>query len=143
MDWTPEQISQLTRMWNDGLSTAEIGKRLGISKNAVVGKAHRLHLDSRPSPIKRVGPRPAIIPRQAPHPARQPAHTHSAPAPAREPTPPRVVELSSQTCRWPIGHPGDPGFHFCTERAIQGKPYCVEHAAMAYVKVKPKTGEAA
>lgn len=140
MDWTPEQITQLMALWNDGLSTAEIGKRLGISKNAVVGKAHRLHLNGRPSPIKRVGPRPTPVARPVAHP--RPA---APPAPVRPqpPAPPRVVELSSQTCRWPIGHPGDPGFHFCTERAIQGKPYCVEHAAMAYVKAKPKAGEAA
>ena len=140
MDWTPDQITQLTQLWRQGLSTAEIGKRLGISKNAVVGKAHRLHLDSRPSPIKRVGPRPAIV--------RQTVHTRpavpTAPAPARQPAPPqRVVELSTQSCRWPIGHPGDADFHFCTHRAIQGKPYCVEHSAVAYVKAKPKAGEAA
>jgi GcrA cell cycle regulator len=140
MDWTPEQINQLTRMWNDGLSTAEIGKRLGISKNAVVGKAHRLHLDSRPSPIKRIGPRPAMA-RSLVH-TRPAAPVAAAPAPAPRPAP-RVVELSSHSCRWPIGHPGDAGFHFCTARAIQGKPYCVEHAAVAYVKAKPKAGEAA
>jgi GcrA cell cycle regulator len=141
MDWTSEQITQLTQLWRDGLSTAEIGKRLGISKNAVVGKAHRLHLDSRPSPIKRVGPRPAIV-RHTTH--VRPAVPPAAPAPAPQPAaPPRVVELSNQSCRWPIGHPGDADFHFCTQRAIQGKPYCVEHAAVAYVKAKPKTGEAA
>jgi GcrA cell cycle regulator len=71
------------------------------------------------------------------------AHVH---APAPKPRPvvvPRVVELSNHACRWPIGHPGDQDFHFCTERAIVGKPYCAEHAAMAYIKVKPKAGEAA
>ncbi|MCA0451754.1 MAG: GcrA cell cycle regulator, partial [Proteobacteria bacterium] len=67
MDWTPEQISELTRLWGEGLTTAEIGKRLGISKNAVVGKAHRLNLPARPSPIRREGaggaPRP-VVPRR-------------------------------------------------------------------------------
>ncbi len=140
MDWTTEQIGQLTRLWSEGLSTAEIGKRLGISKNAVVGKAHRLHLNSRPSPIKRVGPRPAVV-RQPPH--IRPAAPAAASAPAPQPAPIRIVELSSQACRWPIGHPGDENFHFCTQRAIQGKPYCVEHSAVAYVKAKPKAGEAA
>jgi GcrA cell cycle regulator len=126
MDWTPEQITQLTQLWREGLSTAEIGKRLGISKNAVVGKAHRL---------------PAIV-RHTTH--ARPAVPAAAAAPAPQPAPPpRVVELSNQTCRWPIGHPGDADFHFCTQRAIQGKPYCVEHSAVAYVKAKPKAGEAA
>lgn len=141
MDWTPDQITQLTQLWREGLSTAEIGKRLGISKNAVVGKAHRLHLASRPSPIKRVGPRPTIV-RHTPH--VRPAMPVAAPAPAPQPVAqPRRVELSNQSCRWPIGHPGDEDFHFCTQRAIQGKPYCVEHSAVAYVKAKPKAGEAA
>jgi GcrA cell cycle regulator len=140
MDWTPEQIGQLTQLWSEGLSTAEIGKRLGISKNAVVGKAHRLHLSSRPSPIKRVGPRPTIVRQHAHHPR---LAAPVAPAPAPQPAPTRAVELSSQSCRWPNGHPGDENFHFCTQRAIQGKPYCVEHSAVAYVKAKPKAGEAA
>ena len=140
MDWTPEQIGQLTRLWSEGLSTAEIGKRLGISKNAVVGKAHRLHLNSRPSPIKRVGPRPAVV--RQPH-ACASRGSDGDLAPAPQPAPMRIVELSSQACRWPIGHPGDENFHFCTSRAIQGKPYCVEHSAVAYVKAKPKAGEAA
>ena len=67
MDWTDERISELTKLWNDGLSTAEIGKLLGISKNAVVGKAHRLRLAARPSPIRRMAVRPATprVPRVA------------------------------------------------------------------------------
>lgn len=51
--WTPELIQQLSALWKEGLSTAEIGRRLGVTKNAVVGKAHRLYLDPRPSPLKR------------------------------------------------------------------------------------------
>lgn len=153
MDWTPEQINQLTRMWNEGLSTAEIGKHLGISKNAVVGKAHRLHLAARPSPIRRTGPRPAVVRAPAqPRPVQQQQQqAQQSPAPRPVPAPvavarpaaPRVLELSSQTCRWPIGHPGDAGFRFCTEHALQGKPYCAEHSALAYVKKPAKAGEAA
>jgi GcrA cell cycle regulator len=145
MFWTPERINELTKLWNAGLTTSEIGMQLGISKNAVVGKAHRLHLSARPSPIKRSGrPRMAMRP-MAPRLPVSPA-VAGAPAPAprtRHVAPPRVVELSNHACRWPIGHPGEQGFHFCTERAVVGKPYCSEHAAMAYIKVKPKTGEAA
>jgi len=51
--WTPELTQQLSALWQEGFSTAEIGRRLGISKNAVVGKAHRLFLTPRPSPVKR------------------------------------------------------------------------------------------
>jgi GcrA cell cycle regulator len=158
MDWTPEQISDLTRLWGEGLTTAEIGKRLGISKNAVVGKAHRLHLPARPSPIKRTGPRPQVYrpstPRQpsaprAPSAPREPrvatqaAQTSAAAlrALANQPSAKRLpmMALSASTCRWPIGDPGDAEFHFCGERSLDGKPYCSSHAAIAYVKMKPRT----
>jgi GcrA cell cycle regulator len=64
MEWNDETIGRLRALWTEGLSTAEIGRRLGVSKNAVVGKAHRLNLSARPSPIRRDGlangePRPA------------------------------------------------------------------------------------
>ena len=142
MDWTPDQIGQLTRLWSEALSTAEIGKRLGISKNAVVGKAHRLHLNSRPSPIKRVGPRPAVVRQPHVRPTTA-APTVASSAPAPQPAPVRTVDLSWQAFRWPIGHPGEENFHFCKSRELQGKHYCVEHSAVAYVKAKPKAGEAA
>jgi GcrA cell cycle regulator len=154
MDWTPEQISELTRLWGEGLTTAEIGKRLGISKNAVVGKAHRLHLPARPSPIKRTGPRPQVfrqtatvrtsaprlsVPRAAP--VAQPTSAQALRALANQPSAKRLpmMALNSTTCRWPIGDPGDAEFHFCGENALDGKPYCSSHASIAYVKVKPKT----
>lgn len=149
MDWSPEQITELTRLWGEGLTTSEIGKRLGISKNAVVGKAHRLHLAARPSPIKRTGPRPAVFrttvklpgaPR-APRVARAPGE---APAPRPAPQPARWTgEVSNNICKWPIGHPGDADFTFCSDKALVGKPYCAEHCAVAFVKVKPKAGQAA
>ena len=161
MDWTPEQISELTRLWGEGLTTAEIGKRLGISKNAVVGKAHRLHLPARPSPIKRTGPRPQIFRQTAASRPSQPSAPRLPQAP-REPRIPTAAQqtsaaalkalanqpsakrlpmmaLSASTCRWPIGDPGDTEFHFCGERSLDGKPYCSAHASIAYVKMKPKT----
>ncbi|HYZ21769.1 MAG TPA: GcrA family cell cycle regulator, partial [Rhodopila sp.] len=57
MVWDEETIRLLRELWAEGLSTAEIGRRLGVSKNAIVGKAHRLDLDARPSPIRRDPPR--------------------------------------------------------------------------------------
>jgi len=108
--WTPELMEQLAVLWAEGHSTAEIGRRMGISKNAVVGKAHRLQLKPRPSPLKR--------------------------PPVR-----RVVGIVAPSCTWPLGHPGDSGFRFCGKRPLPGKPYCSEHAAMAYVR--PKSHNAA
>ena len=109
--WTSDLIQQLSVLWKQGLSTAEIGRRLGVTKNAVVGKAHRLLLDPRPSPLKR-------------------------------PPAPRVT-VAGPSCSWPTGHPGDKSFHFCGKRPLAGKPYCAEHAALAYVKPKEKSNAAA
>ena len=60
MVWDEQTISHLRDLWAQGLSTAEIGRRLGVSKNAIVGKAHRLDLDARPSPIRRDASKPAL-----------------------------------------------------------------------------------
>jgi len=114
--WTPERVEQLGTLWAEGLSTAEIGRRLGLTKNAVVGKAHRLCLPPRPSPVK------------------------FRPAPEPEIKPTVVIDLprANTGCLWPHGHPGEKNFHFCGGRQLLGKPYCAEHAAIAYVKPKDK-----
>ena len=125
MTWTPERISEVTRLWNEGLTTAEIGKQVGVSKNAVVGKAHRLGLPPRPSPIKR-NPDSVKRAREVPKPVKV----------AR----PKVVNISGPGCRWPIGHPGESEFHFCSAPSLVGKPYCADHFAKAYIQSKPKVG---
>ena len=117
--WTQERIDSLGTLWLQGLSTAEIGRRLGVSKNAVVGKAHRLALTPRPSPVKLTG------------------------QPRRRRATARVLEPVGPTCCWPVGHPGEKGFHFCGERPVPGKPYCADHAAVAYVRPKGHGSSAA
>ncbi len=118
--WNEDLIGRLGTLWAEGLSTAEIGRRLGVSKNAVVGKAHRLQLTPRPSPVK-------IIPGMPPKPKRK--------------LRPHLVEVSAPSCSWPHGHPGDKNFKFCGAAPLPGKPYCSEHAALAYVR--PKSSNAA
>lgn len=136
MTWTPERIDELTRLWGDGHSASAIGKRLGVSKNAVVGKAHRLNLPARPSPIRREA-RPA-------QPARKRTSVLAVPAPApavqtgpREEARPPMIRPREQSggrqCQWPIGDPSKPDFHFCSASAEPGRPYCAEHCAVAYV----------
>jgi GcrA cell cycle regulator len=149
MEWTEEAIAKLRTLWAEGLSTAEIGRRLNISKNAVVGKAHRLNLPPRPSPIRRTegdaaGPKPNV-PKRTQGPTLPPlAASIGAPMPALRaimPTPkssPRVTP-----CCWPIGEPGTSSFHFCNAAAATGKPYCEEHAAVAYVRVRDRREDAA
>ena len=172
MEWTEETIERLRALWAEGLSTAEIGRRMGISKNAVVGKAHRLNLPARPSPIRRDGPgSPARAPAPrritgstlpplaaaaepvvevvaapvmapvAPRPVvREPVVVAKAP-PLRAISQPRVGRSSA--CCWPIGEPGTKSFRFCDAAAAAGKPYCVEHAQIAYVKVRDRREDAA
>jgi GcrA cell cycle regulator len=160
MEWNDTVIAELRVLWSDGLSTAEIGRRLGISKNAVVGKAHRLDLSPRPSPIRRLersadAPPPApraVGPTLAPLPSRPAPAPISAPvvtAPAIKPAPPRRLAaviapaIRVSACCWPIGEPGKPSFHFCDAVAVQGKPYCAEHAQLAYVKIRDRREDAA
>lgn len=146
MGWTAEQKEELTRLWNEGLSTGEIGKALGMSKNAVVGQAHRLGLERRPSPIRRVGgeaelpleaapaPKPAAPAKPKAAPKAKTAAKKTAAAPKEKYI--TVNDLTTTTCRWPIGDPKDPDFHFCGKEVISGKPYCLEHCEEAYVMTK-------
>ena len=156
MSWTPDRIAELEKLWAEGLSTAEIGRRLGVSKNAVVGKAHRMKLPGRQSPIdakRRASRRPAVKARPAPAAApRRPAAAAPKPAPARpvapEPAPRPAVTArkprkhNGPSCQWPFGDPRLPGFHFCGAQAEPGKPYCDEHCAMAYNRVSAAQADA-
>ena len=157
MEWTEETIIRLRNLWNEGHSTAEIGRRMGVTKNAVVGKAHRLTLPPRPSPIRRdtMQAAPRVVSRRASGPTlppltvsnvvaltQEPARTERAAA-ARASTPPLRAGLRVSACCWPIGEPGSRSFRFCDGEALHGKPYCREHAQIAYVKVRDRREEVA
>ncbi len=209
MSWTDERIATLTKMWEGGATASQIADELGgVSRNAVIGKAHRLGLKSRPSPVKpnekapaaksdKAAPAakvsakpkpkaPAPAPKAAPA-APRPAHTTAAagipsqpipnptadmpkivsvgpggflrqgpgdqqapipPAPPRRLVPARpspeiadktsLLDLNERVCRWPMGHPGEPDFHFCGEKVNPGFPYCVEHCGRAYQAQLPR-----
>jgi len=156
MEWTEAIIAELRRLWTEGLSTAEIGRRLGVSKNAIVGKAHRLALSPRPSPIHR-GPSEAATPpapRRVLGPTLPPLAQAAPPVseapivraqPQLRPVVAPVARSGSRfsACCWPIGEPGTASFHFCGSEAIQNKPYCPDHAQLAYVKVRDRREDAA
>jgi GcrA cell cycle regulator len=148
MEWSEDVIAKLRALWAEGHSTAEIGRRLNISKNAVVGKAHRLNLPSRPSPIRRTEgnaiPRPAT-PRRALGPTLPPlaAALGAAPGPALRPIVSAPKNSRATPCCWPIGEPGKPSFHFCNAGSVPGKPYCEDHAAIAYVRIRDRREDAA
>ncbi|WP_176595426.1 MULTISPECIES: GcrA family cell cycle regulator [Sphingobium] len=208
MSWTDERIDQLKAMWERGLTASQIADELGgVSRNAVIGKAHRLGLQSRPSPVKaNEVPKKAAPPMrkpasetEAPKPA-APVQQHAAPSPVRPaapapapapvaaapeteapkpqpriisvgpggflrqgpgdqqapipPAPPRrlvpakpspeiagktsLLDLTERICKWPMGHPGEPDFHFCGETVNPGFPYCVEHCGRAYQAQLPR-----
>ena len=139
--WTDELILDLRRLWDEGYPTAEIGRRLRITKNAVVGKAHRLDLPQRPSPIRRGeqpaqprAPKPKVAAPTRPLPA-APAQAAPALPPAPRPIPAVPSRRGfSEPCCWPLGEPGRPGFRFCDAPVDAGMPYCAEHRALADVK---------
>ena len=180
MEWNEDVIGRLRELWTEGHSTAEIGRRLGVSKNAIVGKAHRLDLAARPSPIRREASEPSADRRAAPRRVEGPtlpplassggavvmmppngvvAPVSMAPPPAVLPqiAPPRLIPVAPPrpqasaprsygrivTCCWPIGEPGTKTFRFCDDRSEPGKPYCEDHARLAYVKVRDRRDDAA
>lgn len=250
MSWTEERIEKLTRMWEGGSTASQIAEELGgVSRNAVIGKAHRLGLKARPSPVKAnereaersddgaPAPKPVRSPTPAapsaatpaatpaaaakpvasataeparpaptpstaepaaraarplppvapagpaspspasPSPAASPAALDAPAAPAQPrivsvgpggflrqgpgeqqapipPAPPRrlvpakpspevadktsLLDLNDRICRWPMGHPGEPDFHFCGDKVNPGFPYCVEHCGRAYQAQLPR-----
>jgi len=223
MSWTDERIEKLTKMWEGGSTASQIAEELGgVSRNAVIGKAHRLGLKARPSPVKpnekaeaapAKTPRPpaepsapaeprVATPRAAPAPLAPPAPrapvaaaapvSPAAPAAAPAtsgaasdtppsppqprivsvgpggflrqgpgdqqapipPAPPRrlvparpsvevadktgLLDLNDRICRWPMGHPGEPDFHFCGDKVNPGFPYCVDHCGRAYQAQLPR-----
>jgi GcrA cell cycle regulator len=160
MEWSSERIEQLRSLWHDGLSASQIATHLGgITRNAVIGKAHRLGLTGRPSPIKNrsvsvARPRPPRRPRveQAAAPARIVAAAPPPPPRQAEPLPHRHVELedvpgatiltlTDRICKWPIGDPRHPDFHFCGRASADGLPYCNDHARRAYQAPARRSGE--
>ncbi|HWK36710.1 GcrA family cell cycle regulator [Sphingomonas sp.] len=209
MSWTEERIDTLRTMWQGGQTASQIAEALGgVSRNAVIGKAHRLGLQPRPSPVKpndpdaaAASPAPAAARVQAapPPPPAEPAPRAPAPAPTPVPTPaaaaaaapveqprpaadqpvlrsvgpggflrqnpgeqsapstpapPRrlipakpseaiagktsLLDLNDRICKWPLGHPGEPDFHFCGDKVNPGFPYCVAHCGHAYQAQLPR-----
>ncbi len=145
MSWTDERVEQLKQMWMDGLSASQIAARLGgVTRNAVIGKVHRLGLSGRGAPTRvtrrrPVAPRPPRV-QSVPTQARRESEPAVQPAPEPEDleiisdpdSHATVLELNEQTCKWPIGDPGEENFHFCGQRSAPGLPYCAAHAKKAY-----------
>ena len=112
MAWTDETVDVLKALWGDGRSAREIAGRLGMTRNAVIGKANRLGLSHKSRP--------------------QAARKEPAPRVSEHGQPMSPLELTERMCRWPIGHPGDADFRFCGNQRVPSRPYCEQHCMMAY-----------
>jgi GcrA cell cycle regulator len=143
--WTSERVALLKSYFDAGLSCSQIAREIGTTRNAVIGKMHRLGLSrpkdgfadrlaarnaARPKAVRRKPWRLSIhaqremliaaYPRAGEEPAVESAHKCS------------LLELSQAQCRWPISEPGAHDFAFCGNQAVDGLSYCVGHARIAY-----------
>ncbi len=149
MGWTEERVELLKKLWQDGLSASQIAKQLGgVTRNAVIGKVHRLGLSGRATPSKPARTvlrtprpaRPATAP-SAPRRLAEPVSISAHPTPVRyvdeEPGSATVLTLGAHMCKWPIGDPAMDNFTFCGRRSGEG-PYCHEHSQVAYQPAQTK-----
>ncbi len=134
MSWTDDRVAILKKLWGEGKTAAEIAKELGeVTRNAVIGKAHRLKLSNRVSPIQ-----------QNKKPALKAVSAVPKPAPIQKKMPPKIIvhsnngarialiDLKPSQCRWSDGDPREADFGFCGSEILPGLPYCPEHAKIAY-----------
>lgn len=136
MSWTDERVALLKQLWGEGKTAAQIAKELGngVTRNAVIGKAHRLKLSGRVSPIQQNEKTPVAKKEQTPQ---QPikkiiAGNSNTKPPKTSKNGVKLADLKEKMCRWPVGDPREADFHFCGENAIPGLPYCETHAKIAY-----------
>lgn len=132
MAWTDEKVEILTQLWGKGHSASEIARIIGdVSRNAVIGKAHRLGLSGRPktssSTPSVAKPKPAVVRRRTPVEKPRPVFIAEGPIIGAG-----ILDLTERMCRWPIGDPKSSDFKFCGRKVAHGSTYCSEHAQMAY-----------
>ena len=149
MPWNDENVTKLRELWDQGLPTAQIGKLLGFTKNAVVGKAHRIGLERRPSPIRRTAVKPdrkkarsPIMPKLNFEISKE---DNSENIKTQSNFNPVVKNLFGNVvkrgCEWPEGHPDELDFRFCNKERFEDKPYCLKHCAVAYVLPEKEEAE--
>ena len=124
--WDEKNLERLKKLWDEGLPITKIGMELGVSRNSIAGKAHRLGLPKRNSPISKSG-----------EPRKNKSISNfetSKELPLKILL--REVEWSRNRCCWPIGDPKLPGFSFCGTSIMPGRPYCEEHSNLAYTATR-------
>ena len=161
MSWTDDRVELLKKLWSEGLSASQIAGRLGsVTRNAVIGKVHRLGLSGRATTsrmkthrprARMANPKRVVKPRfaVAGNPAVRALYSSDAEAyvpPAEEIVIPLAERKTIQTltecsCRWPIGDPQMSDFHFCGKTKVAGLPYCEVHARRAFQPAVPRRRE--
>ena len=160
MTWNDERVDVLKKLWSDGLSASQIASRLGgVTRNAVIGKVHRLGLSGRATTSRMKSHRPRVrsqaarrlkprLPNTGNIAFRSLYLSDSEPfvPPAEELVIPMgerkyIQTLTESCCRWPIGDPQQPEFHFCGRKKIPGLPYCEVHARRAFQPPQPRRRE--
>ena len=166
MGWTEERVELLKKLWAEGLSASQVAAELGnVTRNAVIGKVHRLGLSGRAKPTRGAAARPRRMRSMRPQRDGEPgfatigntalkaesvalARTRPKPEPApiAELVIPKeqrktILQLTEYTCKWPIGDPGDEEFHFCGRNSDIGGPYCDYHARIAYQPLQDRRRE--
>ena len=159
--WTDDRVELLKKLWSEGFSASQIAA--GVTRNAVIGKVHRLGLSGRgkgstPGAPRTRKPRPigappptapvlrgntALAAKFTPRPEAQPAPVLQFDEDVVIPLSERVtiMDLRESMCRWPMGDPTKPEFRFCGARSITGLPYCTHHARIAYQPVADRKRE--
>jgi len=153
MSWTDERVARLTKLWSEGLSASQVAAELGgVTRNAVIGKIHRLGLSGRDKPASKSGPRQKRTARtngysRANRSTSRTAKTnnvanlakvssqpidHSVDLVAPEPLRIKLVNLTESTCKWPLGDPQEIDFSFCGHAIKSDTPYCEYHCKLAY-----------
>mgnify|MGYP001802903017 CR=1 FL=1 len=162
MAWTEDRVEVLKKLWAEGHSASQIANQLGgVTRNAVIGKVHRLGLSGRATPSRPVKrpprlarPKPRVLPDGS---VKTPAAATAAapkpdlmkkiekealiaalpPAPVADGEAATILTLRDSMCKWPIGDPADPQFAFCGRKSASG-PYCAEHAKVAFQPAKKR-----
>lgn len=138
MSWTDDRVDLLKKLWGEGKTAAEIAKQLGgVTRNAVIGKAHRLKLSNRVSPIQQNRKPKVQVPRKVAKASNDSGVIKKAPTPVKSSLPEvkggkSLLDLKAGECRWPQGDPQEKEFGFCADNCVPGLPYCATHAKAAY-----------
>lgn len=129
MSWSDDRVAVLKKLWGEGKTAAQIATELGegVTRNAVIGKAHRLKLSSRMSPIQQNVKKVKTVSENATPPRRV-----SKKVPVYLGKQLQMEDLRDKMCRWPNGNPQEDDFSFCGCKTMEGMPYCENHAAIAY-----------